>query len=102
MEGADRGGQLPTKLLEDEEYLSDLFAEPNAADAAALEVATLSEEAGNDAEGYVQTTLFFAMALFFAGIATSFSSRPAQIMPLSASCITLVVASVLSATYPIA
>ena len=95
-------GQPPTNLLENQEYLSDLFAESNAADAAALGAAALSEEAGNDADGYVRITLFFAMALFFAGITASFSSRLARIMLLSASGITLVVASVLLATYPIA
>lgn|GEM_PF-2225193 len=88
-------------LLQDEEHLADLFAESNAGDAAALEGATLSDEAGNNADGYVSMTLFFAMALFFAGITASFSSRLARIMLLSAAGITIVVASVLLATYPI-
>lgn len=95
-------GEEPTNLLEKESYLQELFADSSALDAAALDTATRSEEAGNNADGYVRITLFFAMALFFAGITASFSSRLARIMLLSAAGITLVVASALLATYPIA
>jgi len=95
-------GELPTNLLQDEDYLTGLFAESTAADAAALATATRSEEAGNNADGYVRITLFFAMALFFAGITASFNSRLARVMLLSAAGITVVVASALLASYPIA
>ncbi|HYN33440.1 MAG TPA: hypothetical protein VES40_12505, partial [Ilumatobacteraceae bacterium] len=52
-------GELPTNLLQDEEYLSGLFAESTAADAAALAASTSSEAAGNNADGYIRITLFF-------------------------------------------
>jgi hypothetical protein len=95
-------GQEPTNLLEKESYLQELFAESDKLDAAALAATVRSEEAGDNADGYIRITLFFAMALFFAGITASFSSRLARIMLLSAAGITLVVAGVLLASYPIA
>lgn len=95
-------GELPTNLLQDEEYLGDLFAKSDAADAGALAAAARSEEAGNNADDYIQLTLFFAMALFFGGITPSFRTRIPKLMLLSAAGLILAVAGSLLAGYPVA
>ncbi len=93
---------VPTNLLENDDYLQELFAESDELDAASLTAAQRSEEAGDNADDYVRLTLFFATALFFAGITASFSSRTARILLLSAAGATLVIAVGLLASYPVA
>ena len=95
-------GRLPTNLLQNEEYLADLFAVSDAADDEALAAASRSEDAGSTADDYVSLTLFFASALFLAGITASFSTRFAKLTLLSAAGIVLLVAAGLLAGYPIA
>jgi hypothetical protein len=95
-------GMVPTNLLENDDYLRELFAESDELDAASLAAAQRSEEAGDNADGYVRLTLFFATALFFAGITASFSSRTARIMLLSAAGVTVAIAIGLLASYPVA
>lgn len=95
-------GVEPTNLLENRDYLGELFAESDALDAEALAATRRGEEAGDNADGYIRMTLFFAMALFFAGITASFSSRLARILLLSSAGITVVIAGALLATYPVA
>jgi hypothetical protein len=95
-------GQIPTNLLADEEYLSELFAASDASDAAALAATVRSEAAGANADDYIQLTLFFASALFFAGITASFSNRLSRVLLLSGAAVVLAVAGVLLAGYPIA
>ena len=95
-------GQLPTNLLEDQEYLGGLMAPSAAADAQALEASVRSESAGNTADDYIRLTLFFASALFFAGITASFNTRFTKMLLLGAAGVTLVVAGSLLASYPVA
>ncbi len=95
-------GQLPTNLLENQDYLDELFAASEAADAKALAASVRGEVAGNNADDYIRLTLFFASALFFAGITASFKTRFARLMLLSAAGITLLVAGSLLAGYPVA
>ena len=95
-------GMVPTNLLENDDYLRELFSASDELDTASLEATQRSEEAGDNADGYVRLTLFFATALFFAGITASFSSRAARIMLLSAAGVTLVIAIGLLASYPVA
>jgi hypothetical protein len=95
-------GELPTNLLEDEEYLGELFAESQQLDADALAATERSEEAGSNADDYVQLTLFFAAALFFAGITASFRTRLPKLLLLAGATATLAAAGVLLAGYPIA
>lgn len=97
----DAGG-LPENLLEDEEYLADLLEPSQASDAAALLATARSEEAGSHADDYVQLTLFFATALFFAGITASFRTRFPRVLLLTASGVVLAVAGALLAGYPVA
>lgn len=95
-------GMVPTNLLENDDYLRELFARSDELDVASLTATQRSEEAGDNADGYVRLTLFFATALFFAGITASFSSRLARIMLLSAAGITVAIAIGLLTSYPVA
>jgi ABC-type Fe3+-siderophore transport system permease subunit len=95
-------GELPTNLLENQEYLDELFAASDATDAKALAASIRSEEAGDTADDYIRLTLFFATALFFAGITASFRTRFPRILLLTLAGATLVVAGSLLASYPIA
>ena len=95
-------GQAPPNLIENEEYLSDLFAEADAFDEAALAATLESERAGQNADDYILTTLFMASALFFAGVTASFASRFTRIILLSLSAVTLGFAAARIAGYPIA
>jgi hypothetical protein len=95
-------GQAPTNLLENESYLGELFADSRALDAQALFATQRSEEAASNATGYVQLTLFFAAALFFAGITASFRSRLPKILLLAAASVTLSAAGMLLVGYPVA
>jgi hypothetical protein len=94
-------GEVPTNLLSDEEYLGDLFAAADEADAAAAAASVRSEEAGANADDYIRLTLFFASALFFAGITASFSNRLSRLMLLFGAGVILAVAGVLLAGYPV-
>ena len=94
-------GEVPTNLLDDEDYLDGLFAASAAADEAAAAATVSSEEAGSNADDYIRLTLFFASALFFAGITASFSNRLSRLMLLFGAGAILVVAGVLLAGYPV-
>ncbi len=95
-------GQTPTNLLADDEYLGELFAASDALDAEAGAASVRGEEAGATGDDYIQLTLFFASALFFAGITASFSNRLPRIALLMASAVILAFAGVLLGGYPIA
>jgi hypothetical protein len=95
-------GEIPTNLLADRDYLDDLFAASIAADEQAATATERSEEAGTHADDYIQLTLFFASALFFAGITASFANRLSKLMLLGGASVILAVAGVLLAGYPVA
>jgi hypothetical protein len=95
-------GQTPTNLLADEEYLDGLFASSDALDAEAGEATARAEEAGANGDDYIRLTLFFASALFFAGITASFSTRFSKILLLLGSAVILGAAGVLLAGFPVA
>jgi hypothetical protein len=95
-------GEIPTNLLEDDAYLSELFADSQDLDAQALAATQRSEDASSNADGYIQLTLFFAGSLFFAGITASFRTRLPKVLLLTAAAVTLVVAGMLVAGYPVA
>ncbi len=95
-------GQTPTNLLADEEYLGELFAPSDALDAEAGRASLRGEEAGANADDYIQLTLFFASALFFAGITASFKNRLPRIVLLLASAAILAFAGALMGGYPVA
>jgi hypothetical protein len=97
-----RAGQTPTNLLEDQDYLDELFADSQASDEQALAASDRSERAGDNGDDYVRLTLFFASALFFAGITASFQTRVPKLLLLALATATLAVAGSLLAGYPVA
>lgn len=83
------GGGSPTNLFEDQEYLESLFAvstQRTQESDAALE---RSNQASENADEYLLLTLLTATALFFAGVTTSFSSKPARLALLAVGGIVL-------------
>lgn len=95
-------GRFPDNLLENREYLDELFADSRASDLAATEATERSEAAGAHADDYVSLTLFFATALFFAGVTASFRGRVTKLILLAAATATLLYAGVQLAGYPVA
>ena len=95
-------GELPTNLLENQEYLDDLLAPSQDADEKALAASVKSEEAGDNADDYIRLTLFFASALFFAGITASFRTRLPKLLLVVAAGAILAVAGGLLVGYPVA
>ena len=95
-------GATPTNLLENEEYKAGLFAASEAADNEAAAASIRSVEAGSNAEDYVLLTLFFATALFFAGVTASFNTRFTKIVLLTAAAAVLLFAGAQLVAYPVA
>lgn len=95
-------GEAPTNLMDDQEYLTDLFAESTRYDDEAAALTLEGDEASDTADDYIQTTLFMASALFFAGVTASFSSRFTRLVLLAASLLTLAYAGARLAGYPVA
>jgi hypothetical protein len=75
-------GSSPPNLLEDREYLDAQLSSFRETQARAEEVSVQAQEAGNEADDYVLTTLILASALFFAGLTTSFRVRFARLLLL--------------------
>ena len=88
-------------VFEDKDYLADQFADYNKTVAAAEQAARESQEAGEVAEAYVGTTILLAVALFFAGVTSSFKSRLARILLLIAATGAVAVAASRIADLPI-
>jgi hypothetical protein len=82
-EAAIRAGDQSVSLFTDEEYLDSLFAESTATAAASDAGLERSNEASDTADDYLLMTLLTATALFFAGVTTSFASRPARLALLA-------------------
>lgn len=76
-------GEAPTNLLADQEYLDEQLTNYRATVAGGEAAAIASQEAGENSEEYVLTTLLFASALFFAGVTTSFRVRFARLLMLA-------------------
>jgi ABC-type Fe3+-siderophore transport system permease subunit len=95
-------GELPTNLLQNQEYLDELLEPSRDLDAQALAATVASEEAGDTADDYIRLTLFFASALFFAGITASFRTRLPKLLLIVAAGATLAVAGALLVSYPVA
>lgn len=95
-------GRVPTNLVEDEEYMAALFAASFEADELAAASAERGAEAGANGDDYITLTLFFAAALFFAGVTASFSTRFTKVVLLGASTCTLLFAGAQLLSYPVA
>ena len=95
-------GQPPTPLSQDQEYLDGIrggyLQAQTEADAAAAEAV----QAGQNAQQYVLNTIVLAVALFFAGVTSSFRYKPARAMLIILALATLAFAASRVADLPIA
>ena len=100
-EAAAKAGEPNVGVFEDKDYLAEQFADYNKTVAAAEQAGRESQEADDVAEAYVGTTILLAVALFFAGVTSSFLSRFARILLLIAATGAVAVAASRIATLPI-
>ena len=84
-----KAGQTPVPLADDPEYLDSQLADYRKVSNAAEEDTQLGIEAGATASAYVSVTILLAAALFFSGVVSSFSYRPARALLLAAALATL-------------
>ena len=82
---AAAGGAVNMNLFEDEEYKDSLFSESEAIGAESDAALARSDDASKNADDYLLMTLLTATALFFAGVTTSFGSKPARLALLAGS-----------------
>ena len=75
-------GQPFTKLLDNKEYMDAQFADSTEKDASAAAALVKSQEASDNASQFIQMTIFFASALFFAGITSNFRARGVRLLLL--------------------
>jgi len=81
-EAGVKAGDPTVGVFEDEEYLAEQFAAYEETVAAAEQATQESHEASEAADAYVGTTILLAMALFFAGVESSFQFRFARLLLL--------------------
>jgi hypothetical protein len=86
-------GTSPTNLLDDPDYLDTQLGAYRATSAKAQDVSVQAQEAGDEADDYVLTTLILASALFFAGLTTSFRVRFARVLLLGGSALLIAYAA---------
>jgi hypothetical protein len=94
-------GQTPTNLFEDPVYLQTQFADYQTAVDKSEALTAESQAAGATADAYVITTILLAVALFFAGVTSSFRYRPARVFLLLLCIGTVAVAAARLADLPI-
>ncbi len=95
-------GQAPTSLFQDQEYLDTQFAEYQKAVDQAEALSQQSQQASATSDEYVITTILLAIALFFAGVTSSFRYQPARVFLVLLAVGTVAVAAVRLADLPIA
>jgi hypothetical protein len=81
-EAAVKAGDAAVGVFQDKEYLSEQFAEYDKTVAAAEQASRESQQASENADSYVGKTILLAVALFFAGVTSSFKYRPARLLLL--------------------
>jgi hypothetical protein len=94
-------GSTPTSLFEDPTYLNAQFADYQAAVERAEASTAASQEASENADQYVITTILLAVALFFAGVTSSFRYKPARVLLVILAIGTIAVAATRLADLPI-
>lgn len=101
-EATVRAGGTPTPLLEDPAYRQAEGTAFQEAQAQAEASAVQAQQAGNNAQQYVLNTIVLAVALFFAGVTSSFRYKPARAMLIILALGTLAFAASRVADLPIA
>ncbi len=96
-----KAGGAPTNIFQDQEYLDAQFADYQAATDSAEAKSVQSQEAASIGDQYVVTTILLAVALFFAGVTSSFRYRPAQAFLLILAIGTVAVAASRLAELPL-
>jgi hypothetical protein len=95
-------GGTPTSLFTDPAYLDAQFLNYNEATKRAEAANEASQAAGNTADSYVLTTILLAVALFFAGVTSSFRYKPARVLLIILAIGTVALAATRLADLPIA
>jgi hypothetical protein len=95
-------GQTPNNLFEDPDYLQSQFADYQKAVAESEASTQASQQASATADSYVITTILLAVALFFAGVTSSFRYQPARVLLVLLAIGTVAVAATRLADLPIA
>jgi hypothetical protein len=95
-------GGTPTSLFQDQAYLDAQFSEYQKAVDQAEALSQQSQQASETSDEYVITTILLAIALFFAGVTSSFRYQPARVLLVLLAVGTVAVAAVRLADLPIA
>jgi hypothetical protein len=95
-------GGTPTSLFQDQDYLNTQFADYQKAVDQAEALNQLSQQASATSDEYVITTILLAIALFFAGVTSSFRYQPARVLLVLLAVGTVAVAAARLADLPIA
>lgn len=99
---AEAQSGTPSNLLENQDYLDSQLKDYRATSARAAALTVKADEAGENADDYILTTLLLASALFFAGLTTSFRVRFAQLMLLTGSGLLIAYAAARLSDAPVA
>ena len=81
-EAEAKAGRPPANLLTNQDYIDTMYAPYYESVATSEELSLAAEEAGSYSDAFVLTTLLFAVALFFAGVTSSFRFRGVRIVLL--------------------
>lgn len=97
-----QAGGTPGSLFENEDYLNSQFADYQKAVEQSEALTALSQQASETSDSYVITTIMLAIALFFAGVTSSFRYQPARVFLIVLCLGTVAYAAVRLADLPIA
>lgn len=97
-----RGGGTPTPLLEDQSYIQSQTAAFRDQMAQADAEGALADQAGDNVRDYVLNTILLAVALFFAGVTSSFRFLPARAILVLLALGTVAIAAARMVDLPVA
>lgn len=86
-------GRVPTPLFEDEEYIAQQLEPYEEASSLSESLSNESLDAGDTGDQYVLATVVLAVALFFAGMTTSFKVRTVRLILIVGSGLTIAYAA---------
>lgn len=101
-EATVRAGGTPTPLLEDPQYINAQSGGYSAEQDAAEKAARTAQEAAQRSQSYTLNTIVLAVALFFAGVTSSFRYRSVRTLLIILAILTLSFAATRLADLPIA
>ncbi|MFF5289702.1 hypothetical protein [Paractinoplanes globisporus] len=101
-EATVRAGGTPTPLLEDPQYIGAQAGGYQSEQEAAEQAARAAQQAADRSQVYTLNTILLAVALFFAGVTSSFRYRSARIMLIMLALLTLAIAATRLADLPVA